>query len=176
MAPSHLKVIGVMSRGNLYHAGSEFLIHISVGNYGYLPANQGQYHRLSDDILITFILRIHGQRRIAQHGFRTCGSYLHKAIAVLDGIVNMPEMACLLLVQYFCVGDRCLTYGAPVDNPGAFVDITLLIKTDKYLKHSLRATLVHGKTLPIPVAGGAQLLKLIYNSSAVFLLPLPGSL
>ena len=127
VASSHLKVIGVMGRRNLYHAGSEFLIHISVRNDRNLTAHQGQNHGLSDDILVALVIRIDRQSRVAQHGLRSRGRDLHKLVAVLDRIIDMPEMAGLLLMLHLRVRNGGLADRTPVNNPGTLVNISLLI-------------------------------------------------
>ena len=85
----------------------------------------------------------------------------------------MPEMSRLLLVLHLCIRDGGLTHRAPVDDPGTFVNVSLFVQTDKYLQNRLRAALIHGKTLSVPVAGAAQLFQLVDDGSAVFLFPLP---
>ena len=46
----------------------------------------------------------------------------------------------------------------------------------KHFRDRLIAALVHGKTLPVPVTGGTQLLQLFHNAPAIFSSPVPGPL
>ena len=97
--------------------------------------------------------------RITQHGFRSGGGDLHKSSGLpLYRVIDMPEMTRLLLMNDLGIGNGGLALRTPVDDPGALVNIAFFIKTDEYLKHCIGAALVHGKTLSVPVCGGAQLL------------------
>ena len=75
-----------------------------------------------------------------------------------------------------CIGNGGLADRAPVDDAGAFVDVAFLVQLYKYLKHCIGAALVHGKTLSVPVSGGAQLVQLLDDAGAVLLLPIPACL
>ena len=177
MALANLKVIGVMGRGNLHASGSKLLIHIMIGNDRNLPSHQRKDQGLSDQILIPFILRVYCYRRITQKRLRPGGGDLYKAsLFPLHRIVDVPEEAVLLLVLHLCIGDRSLTYRTPINNAGSFIDQSLLIQLDKYLLHRIGTPFIHGETLPVPICGGTHLLKLAYDTSAVFFLPLPGLL
>ncbi len=125
-------------------------------------------------MFISFIIRVHCHRRVAQHGLRAGGCDLHIPAAVGDGIVDMPEMPRLFFMLHLRVGDGSLTYRTPVNDPGTFINIPFFIQTDKYFLNGLRAAFVHGKTLPVPVAGRTQFLQLIDDRPAVFFFPLPG--
>ena len=85
-------------------------------------------------------------------------------------------MSCLLLIFYLCIGDGGITYGTPVNDTGTLVDIAFFVHLHEYFGDCLVTALIHGETLSVPVAGRAQLFQLTNNTSAVFLLPLPGSL
>ena len=85
-------------------------------------------------------------------------------------------MSCLLLILYLCIGDGGITYGTPVNDTGALVDITFFVHLHEYFGDCFVTALIHGETLSVPVTGRTQLFKLTNNTSAVFLLPLPGSL
>jgi hypothetical protein len=88
----------------------------------------------------------------------------------------MPEMAVLLYIVNLCVRDRCLTMRAPVDDALTTVDETLLVKALKNVTYCAAAALVEGEAFTGPVAGGAHLLKLGDDTSAVLLLPSPSAL
>ena len=85
-------------------------------------------------------------------------------------------MSCLLLIFYLCIGDGGITYGTPVNNTGTLVDVAFFMHLHEYFGHCLVTAFIHGETLSVPVTRRTQLFKLFDNTSAVFLLPLPGSL
>ena len=68
----------------------------------------------------------------------------------------MPEMAGLLLIDNFRVGNGCLTFRTPVDNPVIFVNISFFIELYENFLNCLVAAFVHSKALSVPVAGRTQ--------------------
>ena len=176
MTLSYLEIVGVMCRGNLYYAGTKLLIYISVCDNRNLTTYQRQDHGLTYDIFIPLVIRVYCQGAVAKQGFRSGGSDLYELVTALNRIIDMPEMACLLLVLYLCVRDRGLADRTPVDDTGSLIDIALLMQAQEYLLYGLGAALVHGEALSVPVAGGANLLQLIYDGAAILFPPLPGSL
>ena len=176
MTLSYLEIVGVMCRGNLYYAGTKLLIYISVCDNRNFTTYQRQDHGLTYDIFIPLVIRVYCQGAVAKQGFRSGGSDLYELVTALNRIIDMPEMACLLLVLYLCVRDRGLADRTPVDDTGSLIDIALLMQAQEYLLYGLGAALVHGEALSVPVAGGANLLQLIYDGAAILFPPLPGSL
>ena len=63
----------------------------------------------------------------------------------------------------------------PVNDPFAAVNKPFFIKADKYFFNCFGAAFIQGKSLPAPVAGGAEFFKLFDNPPAVLLLPRPGA-
>ena len=169
----HFKVVRVVCRCDLYHAGSEVHFHIIVCHNGDLTVYQRQDQCLSHQIFVAFIVGVDCYGSIAQQGFRTGGRQFQISAAVLQRIPQMPEMPCLHFVFYFCIGNGSQTLRAPVDDTFAAVDQTFLVVLDKYFLDCLAAALVHGKAFSCPVAGGAQLFQLFHDPAAVLLLPCP---
>ena len=77
---------------------------------------------------------------------------------------------------YFRVGQRGSAFRTPVDQTVAAVNQALFIQIDESPDDSSAAALVQRKSLPLPVAGAAQLSHLLLDRAAVFFLPGPGSL
>ena len=127
MTLAHLKVIGVMGRCDLYSAGSEFFIYIGIRHDRDFFAHQWQDRFLSYDVFVALIIRMYGDGCIAQHGLRTGGCDLQEIIGSHDRILDMPEMSFLVFVLNLCIRKRSLTLRAPVDDPGSFVNVSLLI-------------------------------------------------
>lgn len=74
------------------------------------------------------------------------------------------------------VRQRCFTYRTPVNDSGAFINISFFIQSDKYFLYRFGTSFIHCKTLSVPVTGYAKLFELSFNRSSIFFLPLPGSL
>ncbi len=182
VALSHLKVVGVVGRGDLNDTGTEFHINILVGHDGDLSVHEGQEDLFAHQILIAVILGIHGHGGIAQHGLGTGGGKLQEtgggdgAVVLDQGILDMPEVAGLILVLHLCVGNGGLADRAPVDDAAALVDPAFFMHADKDFLNGLGAALVHGEAFSVPVTGRTQLLKLLNDASAVFLSPVPALL
>ena len=129
---TYFEVVRVMCRCNLNNTCTKFFIYIRVGNYWNFSVNERNNNCLSDNILISFIIRVYCQRSISKHCFRTCCSNFYKFVRILDWIVNMPEMTCLFFVFNFCIRDRSSTNRTPVDNSGTFVNIAFFIETTEH--------------------------------------------
>ena len=128
MAFAHFKVIGVMGRGNLYAASSEFLIHIMVSHHRNLTSHQRKNQGFAYNILIPFILRIDCHCSVSQQRFRPCSGDFHESSRFsLYRIINMPEKAVLFLMLHFRVRNRSLAHRTPIYNPGALVNQALFI-------------------------------------------------
>ena len=152
MTLSDLKVIGVMSGSDLYNARSEIHFNIFISHNGYLSAYQRKNKRLADDILISFIVGIYCNSCIAQQSFGTCCCKLNIAAAVLEGIAQMPEMACLILISNLRIGKRGLAVRTPVNNSLAPVNKTLIEILYENFLNGIGAALVHCKALSRPIA------------------------
>ena len=176
MPESHLEVVGVVGRGDLYNAGSELNVDIVVGHDGNLFVHDGEDEVLADDVLVALILRVDCHGGVAEHGLGTGGGKDQVTGAVGEGVLQMPEAAVLLLVLDLGVGDGGAAVGAPVDDALTAVDETFLVEVAEDLPDSLGTALVQREALPLPVTGRAHLLELLDDAAAVLGLPLPGAL
>ena len=127
MSLTHFKVIRVVRRSDLHCSCTELFVHIVIRHDRNLTPHERQDHIFPDDILVSLIVRVHRDGSIPEHGLRTCGRDLEEPVRAHDRIFDVPEMSFLLLVLYFRVGERSLAFGTPVDDPGPFVNVSLLI-------------------------------------------------
>ena len=176
MPLAHLEVVGVVGGRDLHRASAELHLAVFVAHDGDLPVHQGQDHRLADDGLIPLVLGVHRDGCIAQHGLGSGGGHGDGIGLVGSVVADMPEMALLGLILHLGVGQGGLAVGAPVDDPITPIDELLVVQGFEHLDHGLVAALVHGEPLPLPVAGGAHLPKLLHDGGAVLFPPLPGAL
>ena len=56
---SNLEVVGVMSRGDLYAAGSELFVYIEIADHRDLAVGEGELQHFSDEVLITLVIRVY---------------------------------------------------------------------------------------------------------------------
>ena len=161
MTLSDLKVVRVMCRSNFNYTGTKFHINIGIGNNRKLTVYNRKKKLLANEILITVIIRVYGNCGITQHGFRTCGCELDKlrcayaSIVLNQRILNVPEMACLLLILYLGIGNGGITYRTPVDNTAALVNPALFMHLAEHFGNGLVTALIHGETFSVPVTGRA---------------------
>ena len=182
MALSDLKVIGVVSGSDLDHAGPELAVDIGVRHDGDLPVHEGKPDLFADKVRVALILGMDSHSGIAKHGLGTGSRELQEpgrgdtAVVLDQRILDVPEMAVLLLVLDLGVRDGGLADRAPVDDAAALVDPALFVHLAENFRDGLIAALVHGEALAVPVTGGAQLFELVHDPAAVFLSPVPALL
>ena len=159
VAFSHFKVIRIVSRSDLYTAGSKLFIHIFISDHRDLSVCQRQLQHFPYQVFISFILRIYCHCRISQKSLRTGGGNLY-ILSFLSyyRVVNVPEKSVLVLMFYLCIRYGSLAYRTPVDDPGAFIDIALFVKLDEHFLNCFGTAFVHGKTFSVPVSRSPQLL------------------
>ena len=176
---ANLEIIRVMSRGNLNNAGTKLHIDIFILNdRNRLVHDRKPYHSALQ-ISISFILRINCDRRIPEHCLWSCCCKFQKfrlarlPVLIHERIFDMPEMARLLLVFHFRIGNGRITYRTPVNDSAALINPSFFVHLTEHFRDRLIAALVHRKTFSVPVAGRTQLFQLADNSAAVFLFPFP---
>ena len=114
---AHFKVVGVMGRGDLYHAGSEVHFHVFVGNHRNLPSHQGQSHGFAHIRLVALVIRMHRYRGIAQQSLRAGGGQAQLAGSVGQRIAQVPEIAVMLVKLHLRVGNGGFAVRAPINDP-----------------------------------------------------------
>src|SRR5579864_89076 len=133
-------------------------------------------------MLEPFIMRMHCDGDIAQHGLRPRSRDDDKFTAAFDRIFDVPEMTLRLDLLNLQIRNSSFERRVPIDQPLILVDEAFPIKVHKRLKHRANhlfvrvATLSHGEALARPVAGGAEPLELADDDAAGFRLPFPDSL
>ncbi len=76
---------------------------------------------------------------------------------------------------HFQVGQRSYAARAPVDNPLASINETLVVECYKNPSHGFRKTFVHGETLSTPITAGSQPFKLADDFPSIEFAPCPHS-
>ena len=176
MAQTHFKVVGVVSGGDLDDTGALGHIGVLIADDGDLLVQQGQDNMAAVEMGIAGVLAVDGNSGITQHGLGAGGCQLQHLTGLLDRVEQVPEIAVLFLVLHLGIRDGGVAMGAPVDHPVAAVDQALVVQAHEHFLDGIRAALVHGKALPLPVTAGAQLFQLADDAVAVLGLPVPGAL
>ena len=158
MAFSYLKIVRVVCRCNFNASGSELFVYVSICDNRDFTVGQRKFQHFSYNISVSFILRIDSYGSIAEQSLRTGRCDFYEAAFFSNyRVVDVPEVACLLLIFNLCIGDGSLAYRAPVDDAASFVDPSFFIQTAEYFFYGFGASLVHGEAFSLPVCGGADL-------------------
>ena len=153
-------VVEIMRAGDLY--GTRAKIHVGVficddrDEAAVLFRPHGDFTELADDGRIARVIRVHGDRAIAQHrlgaGRRNSDIitlFFERHIAVFvfldvgicrpvrERVFEVPHVACNFEVFDLKIGDRCFEMRIPVDQTLAAIDEPLLIHFNKNLDHSI---------------------------------------
>ena len=135
---ANLKVVGIMRRRNFHRAGSKLAVHHLVGNDGYLAVHQRQQRLLANQLLVSFVFRMHGHSRVAKHGFRPRSRHHEKFLATHDRIFDMPEVALPFFVHHFQVAQDRQTVRAPIHQSCFAVNQTFFVKPNENFPDSPR--------------------------------------
>ena len=87
-------------------------------------------------VAVALVLGMHGDAGVAEHGLGPGGGDGDElAVAALDRVAEVPEMAVDLLLLHLEVGDRGLQRAVPVDQPLVLVDQPGLVQADEGPEH-----------------------------------------
>ena len=146
-----LEIVKVMRGRNFHRTRTLFGVGIVIGdNRNFAPDNR-QHHMLADKCLIAWVVGMHGNAGIAQHGFGPRGGNGDVAAAILKRIVEVPHMAVDFFLHHLKVGNCRQKPWVPVNKALVFVNQPLFVKRDKHLHHGLRQAVIHGKALAAPI-------------------------
>ena len=170
-----------MSARDLHATRAKFAIDKVVGNDGDLAVAQRQIHFFADQMFVTLVFRVNGQRAVGHHGFRTGGgnghAFLHHAVnqlrAVCKRVQDVMHLAVGFGVFHFQVGHRALQHRVPADQALAAVNQALLVKLHKGFGHHFGQLVVHGEVLARPVHAVAHAAHLLRDGVARLLFPFP---
>ena len=152
-AAADLEIIEVMGRGDLHRTGALFRVRVAVGDDFDLSPGDRQDRVLADDVPEAFVVRVHRNAGIAQHGLRArCGDSHETIRLAFNGIAEIPKMAVHLFLHNLEIGDRGVQLRVPVHKALVLEDQTLAVQLDEHLEDGLRQALVHREPLARPVA------------------------
>ena len=199
VAPGDFVVVEVVRAGDLHRARAEFRVRVFVGDDRDQPAlclgADRDLAALAHDRRIARVVRMHGDRAVAEHGFRTRGGDrdviagfakglvavvvgldVFVGLAVFQRILEVPHVAGDFGVFDLEIGDRRVEYRIPVDQPLAAIDQALVVEGHEGIAHGFRQAVVHGETLARPVHRGAHASHLARDVPTGFGLPVPDAI
>jgi len=179
MALADFVVVEIVGRGDFHAAGAEFRVAVIVGDDRDAAANQWQLDKFADQGFVAFVVRVHRDGGVAEHGFRASGRDDQEIVAfsglgaVGQRVLQVPQEAFLVVVFHFEVGDRRVQLGVPVDQTLAAVDQAVFVQAYKGFFHRFREAVVHGEALAAPVYGRTEATDLTADIAAGLILPFP---
>src|SRR3569832_2109009 len=122
---------------NFNSAGSEFLLHVFVSDNRNFTADDRKNEGSANQMLVTFVLWMYSNCRIAQHRFRTRRCDRQISAAGCKRVLQVIQIAVHFLVLDFNVGQGSTSSRIPVDNFLAAVDQAFLVQLHEYLTYCL---------------------------------------
>ncbi len=127
VALPHLEIVGVVRRRYLHRARAEIALHVFVGDYGYLSADERQHEIFAYRGRIPLVFGIYRNGSVAEHGFGArCGNGNISVLAV-DFVFYVPKVRGGLLVFHLHVRYSGFTARAPIGNTVAAVNKPFII-------------------------------------------------
>src|SRR5262249_5901694 len=169
-------VIGIMRGRDLQGAGAKLAVHIFVRDYRHRSVAERYEHGLADVLLVTAIVRVHGDGNISEHRFGARGRYRQASRAGSQPVLNEIEVPLCLLVLDLEIGKAGQAARTPVGHSAASVNESFFKESDEGAHDRPHVPFIHGEGDAIPVEADTQPLVLIENAVAVFFAPFPDSL
>ncbi|MNM56682.1 hypothetical protein D3C81_678590 [compost metagenome] len=150
-------VVEVVGRGDLHAAGTELGVAVVIGDDRDAAADQWQFDEFADQCLVAFVVRVDGHGSVTQQGFRTRGGNYQVVLAfgglgaVGQRVAQVPQVALLVVVFHFEVGDGRVQLGVPVDQALAAVDKAVFMQAHERFFNRFGEAVVHGEALAAPV-------------------------
>ncbi len=155
MALAHGVVVEVMRGGHFHHTGTEFPIHVFVGNDRNGTVAQRQLHLLANQMRIALVVGMHHHRHVAQQGFRPRGGHHQMPGTIRQWIADVVHETVFFFLHHFQIRHGSVQLGIPVHQPLAAINQAFLVQADKGFRHRTRQPFVHGETLTRPIRRGA---------------------
>ena len=176
MSLADLVVVEVVGGCDLEASGAEGRIDVGVGDDRDQAPGERQPHLLTREVPVARIVRVHGDRGVAQHGLGTGGRHHDMPGAVVERVAQVPELAVLLLRLHLEVRERGEQHRIPVDEALAAVDQAFLVQPHEHLDHGPRDARIHGESVARPVDRVAEAAHLGVDRAARLLFPSPHAL
>ncbi len=158
VAHSDFKVVRIVCRRDFNRAATEVGLDVFVRNDWDLSVRQRQIQGFSDKIHVSFVARVNGDSRIAEHRFGTRRRDRYIAASVRKRIFDVPQKAVLFRVFDFRVGKGGFTARTPVDNPASAINQPFIIEIHEHSFNGFIAFLIHRKGFAGPVQRRPELL------------------
>src|SRR3989344_3438742 len=159
MAKRNLVIVKVVSRRNFHNTRAKPRVNRLIRDHFYLklPQESLGLNLPADIIFIPLVAGIYRKRRIAELRLGSDGRDTKRPI------LHIVKRIFLFNMPYLQIRKSGLVFHAPVYQPLIAVDKAVLIHLDKCLLNLLYNSLIKREFFPRPIAGGAQLPKLMLH-------------
>ena len=163
----------IVRRRDLHGAGAELAIDHRIGDDRNASPGERNDDAPADPLAIARVVRMDGDRRVAEHRLRPRGRDLDREASIFGRIADRPKEAVAFLVVDFGVGKRRLRIGIPVDQPRSAIDEPLAIELHENLDDRSRERRIQGEALARPIWAEAERAKRLVDGPAVIFAPAP---
>ena len=160
-----LEVVRVVSGRHLHDARPELRVHEGVGDHGDLAARERQRRALSGEARVPRIVRVHGERRVAEHRLRPRRGDDELA-APDEGIRDRVEVAGALDVVHLEIREHRRAARAPVHHPLGAVGEAVVVQGREDVAHGAGARLVERVVDAREIARRAEAADLVEDVAA----------
>ena len=166
MTQTDLVVVEVVGRRDLDATRAEVRVDMGIRDHRYFTIGERQGEAFANEVTKSLVLRMHGDRCIAQHCLGPRRRDRELAAAIGERIPDMPETAVFLDRQDLEIGQRGLQHRVPVDQALAAVDQALFVQPHECFLHRPRHAGIHRETVAAPVHRSAEPAQLARDGAA----------
>ena len=165
----------IVPRRHFEGASAKLHIDIVIADDGNLALQNGHASAPPDEMAVTFVLWVHGDRGIAEDRLRARrGDW--QMLAAFDRIAEIIERDLFFAGFHLKVGYSRLQARAPIDQARSAIDQALLPQRDEGLNYGFGQAVIEGEAFAIPIAAGAQPPQLPDDRAALLFLELPSAM
>ena len=173
VALADFEVEWIVRWGHLHGARAELGVYAFVGHDRNLAVHQRQHHGLADHAGISLVAGVHGNPGVTEHRLGPGRRNGDRSGSVRQRIGDIGQLARVVLVFDFDVGQRRMAARTPVDDAVGTVDEALVVEVHEDLADGIAETFVEREALPRPVGGVAEAPHLLRDRVAGLGLPHP---
>ena len=120
-------VVGIVRRRDFDRAGAELRADPRVGDDGDFAPNERHAHACALQMAVALVDGMDGDGDVAEHGLRPRSGDEQRFVRADDAVGDGVQLAHLLFMNHFEVGDGGLAVRAPVDDVSAAIDQPLFM-------------------------------------------------
>src|SRR3989304_10504146 len=156
MPLGNLEVVRIVGWCHFHSAGAELRIHRLGGNNGNRSLDEGQQHKAPDDVPVSLVVRVDGNRGVSEHGLGPGGRHRDSPGTVNERVRYVYQLANVVLVFDLDLGNGGPAARTPVDDAVASIDQPLFVETDEHLPDGFAEPFVEPEALASPIYRSPQ--------------------